>query len=299
MNNILIIGSEGFIGSHVGRFYVSRTETTTCDIVPSNYSRSHSLLEDEKHLKKLLSSKIFDLCINCAGAASVGASLNEPAHDFELNTSLVARLLNLLRRHNPKCRFLNISSAAVYGNPKQLPISEEAPVAPISPYGYHKRMAELLCEEYHRVFGLRTCSIRIFSAYGPRLRKQLLWDTYRKMQTTPDHITLSGTGRETRDFIFISDILQQIELVRQYAVFEGGIYNVANGEQITIREIATLMKNALQYPGEISFNGAGRPGDPLYWEADIAKVNELGYNQQVSIETGIRTYVEWAKKQQI
>lgn len=296
MVKILIIGSEGFIGKWVSAYYTAKAEVVTCDIVPSPTSPLHHLLSAEKSVGDILSTDTFDWCINCAGAASVGASLMTPRKDFELNTSLIADLLDGIRAHNPQCRFLNISSAAIYGNPTTLPINEKASCAPISPYGYHKYMAELLSQEYHQLFGLQTCSVRIFSAYGPGLSKQLLWDTFRKMQQNPDHITLYGTGEETRDYIYISDIVQQMDLILRNADFAGESINVANGRQISIKTVAHQIKECIAYPGAIGFNGQNRPGDPLFWEADISKVRELGYQQQVSFEEGVAQFTDWAKK---
>ena len=97
----------------------------------------------------------------------------------------------------------------------------------MSPYGLHKHMAEELCEYYNRIHGYRIRSIRIFSAYGNGLRKQLLWDIYQKYQNT-GRIELFGTGEETRDFIHVSDIVRAIELILAYDGPEN-VINVANG----------------------------------------------------------------------
>ena len=101
----------------------------------------------------------------------------------------------------------------------------------------HKLMAEQICQEFNRFWGIRTCCLRIFSAYGPRLKKQLLWDIYQKIKKN-DELVLYGTGNETRDFIYISDIIRIIDMVIQKAEFRGEALNIANGKQIKIKDIA-------------------------------------------------------------
>ena len=90
------------------------------------------------------------------------------------------KILVAIRDRNSSCKFINFSSAAVYGNPKFLPITENSVCKPLFPYGFHKLQSELLLTEYYNFFGLKTCSLRVFSAYGPLLKKQLFWDLYQK-----------------------------------------------------------------------------------------------------------------------
>ena len=99
-----------------------------------------------------------------------------------------------------------------------MPIKESSPIRPLSPYGFHKAMAEKLCEEYYTFFGIATCSLRIFSAFGPGLRKQLLWDIYNKSKSL-NSIELFGTGNESCDYIYIDDIVRAIELVIRKSLF--------------------------------------------------------------------------------
>ena len=125
-------------------------------------------------------------------------SLKHPYRDFLLNTANVYAILNAIHTHNKACKFINLSSAAVYGNPQILPVVESAQVAPMSPYGRHKVMAEAICREFAEEFGVPTCSLRIFSAFGNGLRKQIFWDMNRKM-TGATEATFFGTGEEGGD----------------------------------------------------------------------------------------------------
>ena len=191
---------------------------------------------------------------------------------------------------------INISSAAVYGNPISLPIRTEYAenAIPLSPYGVHKRLAEVLLKNYYSSFNIPTCSLRVFSAYGNGQKKLLMWDLFNKFQDNESNIIeLFGTGNETRDFIHINDILQQIELVIKHTLFIGESINIANGEAIKISEIATIFQNHLNSDKSIKFNNIVRDGDPLRWCADIESLKSWGYTQSMSINEGIKEYIDW------
>jgi len=294
---ILIVGSKGFIGSHCVDYFSHDDEVWGCDVVLDyNTPRYIPIDSVDSDFLEIFQNHDFDVCINCSGAANVPFSLEKPFNDFKLNTLNVFKLLEAIRLHAPKCKFITMSSAAVYGNPESLPIMEEQKCMPVSPYGYHKVMSEMICEEYSRFWGIKTCCLRIFSAYGPRLRKQLFWDMYQKFMTK-DVIELWGTGNESRDFIYISDIIRIIELAITNSTFEGEVVNVANGTQSTIKEVAKSFVKVLVSDKEVKFNNEVRNGDPLNWEADISTISNWGYFRQVSLEEGIKGYVKWIKEQ--
>ena len=171
---ILIVGSRGFIGSHCVDYFEKNNEVWGCDVV-LDYASNHYFSIDavDSDFQNIFQQQKFDVCINCSGAANVPFSLERPINDFKLNTLNVFKLLEAIRLYAPGCKFINMSSAAVYGNPLSLPIKESDKRNPVSPYGLHKLMAEIVCEEFYHFWGMKTCSLRIFSAYGPRLKKQL------------------------------------------------------------------------------------------------------------------------------
>jgi nucleoside-diphosphate-sugar epimerase len=115
-----------------------------------------------------------------------------PLNDFEANCLDTFKILESIRNFSPSTKFLYISSAAVYGNPKRLPVRETDGIDPISPYGWHKYYGELMGHEYTSLYGLKTSSVRPFSVYGPGLRKQLFWDLFLKSRQT-NKIDLFGT----------------------------------------------------------------------------------------------------------
>ncbi len=293
---ILVIGSKGFIGQHALDYFRSKGyEVLGCDVVTdyedSNYIQIDATNSDYHFI---FENHDIDVCLNCSGAASVPLSLQFPLKDFTLNTLNVFKILDAIRTLRPKCKFLNLSSAAVYGNPISLPIAESSDLKPLSPYGIHKLQAEEICREFYQYYQIATCSVRIFSAYGNGLKKQLFWDMYKKC-SNGGTIELYGTGSESRDFIHIDDIVKALELVIEKAAFNGEQINLANGEEYTIKTVSDLFRKHLDTDIQINFNNQVKAGDPLNWRADIAILKAMGYQPQVSLEDGIESYIRWVK----
>lgn len=293
---ILIIGSKGFIGSHLIPFFSQReNQVWQCDVMVDYVTPNYIQLNaSNANFQELFENRTFDVCINCSGAASVPDSIVNPERDFFLNTVNVFKILNSIKKYNSDCKFINLSSAAVYGNPVALPIKEEMHSNPISPYGKHKLMAEMLCEEFYRDFGIQTCSLRIFSAYGNGLRKQLLWDINQKMQQS-NRLEMFGTGFETRDFIHVYDIAQVLELLIPSDKFKADVINVGNGVEVQIREVVELFVKNKLWQGKLVFSGSNRKGDPINWLADISIIQSLGYKPSITLEEGIKQYIKWVQ----
>lgn len=296
---ILIIGSKGFIGSHCVEFFSKEHDVWQCDIVVDYTTPKYLLLDTtNSNYDEIFSEEKFDICINCSGAASVPESIKNPQRDFNLNTASIFKQLDAIRLNQPNCKYIHISSAAVYGNPKSLPIKEDHPLNPISPYGKHKKMAEDILEEFYSQFNIKCCSLRVFSAYGPGLKKQLFWDLYQKHKTIKD-ITLYGTGNESRDFIYITDLVNAINCVIENAEFKADSINIANNIELTIKSVSSVFYNIIQPNIKLTFGGEQRKGDPNNWVADITKLKQLGYSQQFSIEEGLSKYIKWIKKNEL
>ncbi|NMH86357.1 NAD-dependent epimerase/dehydratase family protein [Flavivirga algicola] len=295
---ILIIGSKGFIGSHCVTYFANNHEVWQCDVVTDYVSEKYIVVDvTNANYNEIFQTHTFDVCINCSGAANVSDSLKNPQRDFMLNTVNVFNQLEAIRRYNSKCKYINFSSAAVYGNPEYLPIDENHPLSPISPYGVHKQLAEQICEEFFKTYKIACCSLRVFSVYGPGLQKQLFWDLYKKSKNA-SKVTLFGTGNESRDFIYISDLIQALELVILNSSFKNNIINVANNKEQKINDIVTAFYKYYDANVTIEFGGEERAGDPINWKADINKLKELGYEPQVNINEGLRKYITWLKERE-
>lgn len=292
---ILIIGSEGFIGTHCSNYFSKlHHDIFTADIIPIDKKQYTNLAGLKDGFNDLFQSQQYEVCINASGSAHVGFSFEKPEIDFELNVLNVHKILVAIRKHNPVCKFINFSSAAVYGNPERLPIQENDKKNPVSPYGFHKLQSEYLMKEYHRFFDLQTCSLRVFSAYGPGLKKQLFWDLLMKSKGNKT-IDLFGSGAETRDFIFIQDLLSAIHCILNHAAFNGESYNIASGKETSIHTAVHTFFHQLNPEIHFTFSGERKQGDPDNWVADISKLKHMGFTPQYSLEQGLRETTIWMK----
>lgn len=296
----MISGVAGFIGRNVADYYRQiGYETVGIDIVQQENAPLFSLTRyvrkdlERERLDSLLKACPPRVFVHCAGRASVDLSMVEPAADFFAGVPMTFSILDSLRRFAAGCKFIFLSSAAVYGNPRSLPVGEESTVAPISPYGFHKLASELVCREFSEVYGLRTAIIRIFSAYGQGLRRQVLWDTCQKARRNPEVVELRGTGEETRDFIHVHDIARAIEKVAESGALNAEAYNLGSGVEISIRKVAKLLISAMGIQRQLRFDGNVPRGVPLNWCADIRKIRKIGFDARIAPEEGIWKYGQW------
>jgi len=297
---VMISGVAGFIGRNVAGHYWKRGyEIIGIDIVPLEnapaffMNRYFRIDLEKERIASLLQEYLPQVFIHCAGRASVELSVTDPGADFQASVPVTFSILDSLRVSAPDCKFIFLSSAAVYGNPRSLPVGEDHPTDPISPYGYHKLLCELMCNEFSSVYGQPTATIRIFSAYGQGLRRQVLWDTCLKAHKDPEVIELRGTGNETRDFIHVHDIARAIEIVEKNGSLNGEVYNLGFGIQISIRRLAELLISSMGMKRKLHFDGVVPRGNPLNWCADIRKIQDIGFQAAISPEEGIRKYGQW------
>jgi UDP-glucose 4-epimerase len=239
-----------------------------------------------------LPSKVFHL----AGGSSVGLSITKPLEDFSRNVVSTARLLEWLRVASPESLVVAVSSAAVYGADHHGPISENAAPAPMSPYGTHKLMMEQLCQSYSATFGMRTLVARLFSVYGPKLRKQLLWDVCSRLQRDEQTLVLGGTGAEIRDWADVRDIARLLTVIADQPQPETfRIINGGSGGGTSVAEITGLLIRNWGTDVAVRYSGVVRPGDPPSLLADDAALRQLPFNWQISLDQGIADYVKWFK----
>ena len=297
----LVTGVSGFLGRHVARALVAGgwsvvgLATGPPENAPLHLLKGYeSMTLPSPALGELLRAWKPDACIHCAGRASVDMSMREPMNDFEASVSVTAGLLEALRNHAADCRAVYVSSAAVYGEPVRLPITEQDAPRPISPYGFHRHICEQLCLEYASVFGLRVACARVFSAYGPGLRRQIVWDICRRA-LAEDVLALRGTGDESRDFIHGQDVGRALAHLAENAAAEGEVYNVAAGVETTIRELAGLVLSRLDAPPRLEFTGAAHPGNPANWRADVSRIRQLGFVPEIELESGVASYLDWCR----
>ena len=295
---LLIIGCKGFIGSYVVKYFSAKGDTIIgFDLFDPGDKEQYTYYKHDSTgitLREIFMLHHPDACINAGGNGSVPLSITDPKYDFESNVLFHSDILENIRQYKPDCKYIHMSSAAVYGNPVHLPISESGPVQPISPYGWHKYQAELICREYAHLYKIPAASLRVFSVYGPGLRKQLFWDTYQKSKNY-DPIQLFGTGRESRDFIYITDLVAAMDIILSGAVMEGQVINVSSGIETTIAEAIGIFTSLLNNH-KFVFTYRDNPGNPLNWRADISLLHSLGFTAKTDLQQGLNITVQWLKE---
>ena len=245
MKKVLITGISGFIGSRMATFLAQRQLRVfgwNRIGIHDEYGSAEVNMHQENDVIKALENCNPDIIIHCAGSADVGKSVVNPTIDFEGNVKITHNLMFAMHKLGlEKTRFVFLSSAGVYGNPVSLPISEDAPLNPLSPYAVHKVMCEDLCKYFTNNYGTNVKVARIFSAYGAGLKKQIFWDMFQKYKNA-GKLNMFGTGNESRDYIHVDDLVQALYLLAMTDDSEV-FYNVANGEEITIREATEQFAN--------------------------------------------------------
>ncbi len=292
--NILILGASGFIGSNCFSYFSKKHNTLAVDVI-NHYSDDIILDTDFSITPKLIKEHKFDVILNCAGSSNIQASFLQTENDFRSNTVYVQQVLDAIKQFSPQSKFITISSAAVYGNPKNLPIKETDDKNPLSPYAVHKLLSEELVKNYAQIFKLSAISVRIFSAFGPGLHRQFFYDLYSKMRSNKEEVVLLGNGHESRDFVFIDDILNAFEILIDKANFVGEVYNIASGNESFINKTAHQFANIVSYKGSIIFSDQQAAGYPLNWQADISKLKAMGFETKTTLEEGLKNYVNWLK----
>jgi UDP-glucose 4-epimerase len=234
-----------------------------------------------------------DAIIHLAGGAAVGPSLVSPAEDFERTTATCVRLLEWTRHAAPEASLVLASSAAVYGSACKSPITDDQARIPCSPYGVHKAMMEMAAESWAQHFGVRVAIVRFFSVYGAHLRKQLIWEQTRKILAGARQLTLSGTGLETRDWVYIDDAAMLLIKAIDLASASVPIVNGCTGVATTIKDTIALLAAASNNIVEVQFSGEQRPGDPKHLVGDPSLAQSIGLKTQVMLEQGLHQTVRW------
>jgi UDP-glucose 4-epimerase len=305
---VWITGANGFIGRHLAR--------ALADAGHAVHGVGYGALEDTDRqrlgLRTWLNGEIDaanldalaatsglpSTIFHLAGGSSVGLSIAQPLEDFSRTVTSTARVLEWLRASAPECRLIAASSAAVYGANHDGAISEDARLAPMSPYGRNKLMMEQLCESYATSFGVRSTVMRLFSVYGTHLRKQLPWDICSRLQKGERDLMLGGTGAELRDWTDVRDVVRlfaKINAHPQRETFE--IINGGSGRGTTVAEIAGLLVENWGGGISVRYSGSVRAGDPFSLLADDTRLRGLPFDWQIPVVRGIGDYVRWFRDQ--
>jgi UDP-glucose 4-epimerase len=305
---ILVTGGAGFIGSHiVDRLLEERYEVGALDnLATGNFKniskhvaaseiRFHNCdISNFEEIAKIV--KDYDAIIHEAALVSVTRSVEDPVLVNNVNVSGTVNLLKAAVDSGAQ-KFIYASSSSVYGETETLPKKETVSPSPISPYGVSKLTAENYCKAFAKVYGLRTVSLRYFNVYGPRQKYgpySGVIPTFIKKAISNEPPQIYGDGEQTRDFTFVEDVVQANLLALKNQVSAGEVYNVANGQTISINELARHIINMAGNPNLRPVHGPERKGDIRASYADISKISlDLGYKPKVRIEAGLRRVLDW------
>ncbi|MDI6807909.1 MAG: GDP-mannose 4,6-dehydratase [Candidatus Eisenbacteria bacterium] len=304
LRHVLVTGGAGFIGSHLVEQLTKRgTVVTVVDDLSAGRrenlvgagGRAHLKQADIRQLRweELLGEQSYDVIFHLAANAYVPPSVERPAWDYGINLAGTFQLLEALRQMRWPGALIYASSAAVYGEPVRMPIQEEDATVPISPYGVAKLAAERYIAVYSQLYGLRAASMRFFSVYGPRQRKQVVYDLIQKVVRNPTELPIYGDGTQTRDFNYVDDTARAMILAAECASLQGETYNVASGRECSIRELAEIICGILRAQPRFIYSGSIRPGDPEKWKVNLDRLTTLGYRPQVTMEEGVRRTADW------
>ena len=278
---ILITGSRGFIGSSVGNYAASLGHrvlgTGRAKTCGSQWSADYVQTEaSPERFTQIVTSFEPDVVLHAAGSASVGQSVANPISDLHDSSLTSAYLLEGVRLSGIKPLIILPSSAAVLGNPEELPVKESAAVKPISPYGFHKAVTELLAREYAECFDLEIVVLRLFSVFGSAQRRLLVLELYQQLIGPNNIVWLAGSGSESRDFLYIDDVcLAILGLIENRSTDRFLLVNVASGVETNVTALATELRNLVSPQKEIACRGDHRRSDPVRWWADVSQLTEL------------------------
>lgn len=305
---VLVTGAGGFLGRVLCHHLVQAGAlliglgrsplhpSTVCPPLapPSDYV---VLDLDDPRLPSTLAELSVDLVFHLAGRAENTSSLQSPTVDVSHNLMATVQLLDALRAIHFTGHLVFASSAAVYGLPTQLPITENAPTRPITPYG----MSKLAAEGYVRVFGeaynFSMTIARLFSLYGPGQRKQVIYDLCQKAMGTQGPIPLWGDGNEVRDFTYVDDAARILLRLGEDHRAQGQLFNICSGQGLMIADVARqVMQHLGEDPSRLRFGGAQRTGDVTAWIGCNRKVNALDITPSQSFQTGLAATIAWFRK---
>lgn len=308
----LVTGVAGFIGSQVAeRLLELGYQVRGIDCFTDYYSRrlkelnlaacrdhaGFSFLEQdilEASPASLLEG--VEVVIHLAAQAGVrrswGANFQVYTHNNLLSTQ---RLLELAKEMGLK-RLVYASSSSVYGDTRDLPMRETSVCWPVSPYGVSKLAAEHLCTLYHKNFGLDTVSLRYFTVYGPRQRPDMAFHRFIRAQIEGTGIRLYGDGGQSRDFTYVSDIVEATLAAALTPQAKGGIFNIGGGSRVSVNQVIAMLEEITGKQAPIERLAVAK-GDVRDTEADTSRARSvLGFDPRFDLKKGLAAEVAWVRQ---
>jgi len=303
----LVTGGAGFIGSNiVGQLLAEGHEVTVLDNLSSGYRKNLEPYGKARFIEGDIRNPA-DVEAAMQGAevvfhlaASVGnkRSIDHPLLDAQINVLGTLNVLEAARRAGVR-KIVASSSAGIFGELKTLPIREDHPVEPDTPYGSTKLCMEKECLAYAKLYPIEAVCLRYFNVYGPNQRFDAYGNVipifvFKALRGEP--ITIFGDGEQTRDFINVRDVVQA-NLKAAMSQGLSGAFNISSGTRITVNNLVGLLQDVCRLAVRVEM-GPPRPGDVRHSLADISAAREaFGFEPQVGMGEGLKEYVEWARSE--
>jgi UDP-glucose 4-epimerase len=291
MKKILVTGAAGFIGHSLARHFMAQGAQVFVDVSRDDAGATKRWPLTDAGLLQAMGGEVPDAILHAAGSGTVAKVAAQPALELPANLGALLAVLLYAQHHAPKARVVLLSSAALYGNAPPSPQREDEARAPLSLYGLAKAQAEQLASHYAAHHGVQATAVRLFSVYGPGLRKQLLWDAMNKF--VAGNPVFFGTGQERRDWLHIDDVCRFMDqLLQTPARRDFDVYNCAGSPASTAEVLSQMARAAGAAPPR--FSGQSRAGDPQSLLADCSKAQlELSWRAEVSWSQGVADYAKW------
>ena len=304
---VLVTGGAGFIGSHLVRWLVR--ENHVVRVLDNLSTGRRAMLGPVQDSVEMIVGDIrdfetvqsavagVDLVFHLAAMVSVAQSVEQPLLAQSINATGSLHVLDAARKVGAR-RVIQASSCAIYGNCERLPISENEPPQPSSPYAITKLAAEQAGQLYSRLYGLEVVALRFFNVYGPRQDPNSPYAAAvpRFMATlhARQQPTIYGDGLQSRDFIFVEDIVRALWAAATVPGIAGEAFNVGRGEGLSIRDLVDMLGDVLGVPSKPLF-APPRDGEVRHSLADVSRFAErTGFRAQVGLREGLAAMTERA-----
>jgi UDP-glucose 4-epimerase len=310
---ILVTGGAGFIGSHIVEELLKQDEQVVAvdnfsmgsiDNLPnhSNLSVVERDISSRETVASLFKEHTFKKIFHLGAIASVAASVEAPLHTHQTNLEATLYLLEEARKQGDIERFVFASSAAVYGDEPTLPKKETSAIRPLTPYAIDKFASEQYVLSYSRLYDVPTTAVRFFNVFGNRQNPSspysgvvsILTDKFKQLINNEEaSFTLYGTGEQTRDFIYVKDVVAANLLVSEHPKAIGKTFNVGTGESISLKDLISMYEEITNVKLPI-IQEAERSGDIKESYSDITELQSLGFKPEYSMKEGLLEY--WTKE---
>lgn len=300
MKKILIIGGQGFIGKHLVNLYKSsgyEVFSTTKHYLVTEDNSIHSDYSKESFLE-IFKEKDYKKIFFLSGNPYPGLSIDNCKIDLDQTLSPLINAVETLKKISFKGDFWFASSVAVYGATKLEIQSENDICNPLSNYAVIKLAGESYLNMMSLTSDLNLGSFRIFSTFGEDLKRQLVFDIYKKIKEDQNNIFLFGNGEEIRDLSYVGDQVKRIKIVADHIKPQGEVFNIGSGEPTKIKSVAEEIVSIMGYGTKINYTSESRVFDGNSWVANMNKLENLELNPKSSILDSLVKTIDSLEKTQ-